>query len=147
MSKRKTRAAPEVKRFETDNAKGGFVRIYSDMLFSNAWNNLTPAAKNLYLFCLYARFHQTKTEKQYLAEKYGNDDFDYFFFNESRFIIQDKRDSMHYGIYSKGNGKLFRRDRDLLITNGFIEIVEQNKHRMQKNVYKLSAKWKEIKEV
>lgn len=141
----KSRAPSPPQKFETKGGKGGFVRLYDDLLFSVAFNSLTPGARTLYMFFLYARYHQTSEEKAYLAQKYGNTDHTYLFFNESRWqdTPNHKRDSMHYCIYPVGGGRQFRRDKNALIDKGFLEVIEQNSHRMAKNVYRLSSKWQD----
>lgn len=99
--------------------------IYASMLKSPAWKKLKPRAQILYLYMkmqYYGVKEKDKPERNPL----------YFVFNEG---IWKKT----YGLYT--NNKSFYQDRDMLVKNGFIEIVETGKTTRTKNIYKFSDNW------
>lgn len=129
------------KSFETGNEKTGFIRIYKDLFLSEAYGSLSQPARDLYCSMLCARYNQGRAEKAELAEKFGNSDFSYFYFNQDKWIkAGHKRDIHHFNLFSKWES--FRKYRDELLDAGFVEIVEANGHRMKKNIYRFSDKWK-----
>lgn len=137
---RKKRGDPP-KPFETANEKAGFIRIYKDLFLSDSYGGLSQEAKELFLSMLCSRYHQGNIDKAELAEKYGNEDRSYFYFNTDKWKKSaHKRDYYHYNLFS--NWKQFSKYRDELIEAGLIDLVEANGHRMTKNVYRFSVRWK-----
>ena len=114
------------KSFETMISGGEpSASIYASMLKSPAWKKLKPRAQILYLYMkmqYYGVKEKDKPERNPL----------YFVFNEG---IWKKP----YGLYT--NNKSFYQDRDMLVKNGFIEIVETGKTTRTKNIYKFSDNW------
>ncbi len=101
--------------------------IYLSMIKSKAWENLSNNAKVLYLYMKLQLYGANTIE--------GHPPEDFYF--NTAMITQT------YKLYT--NMSQFRKDRQLLIDNGFIEIIENGRFSRTKNIYRLSAKWQEIK--
>ena len=123
MSKKKGTGTPS---WMCINPKKRFIRIYSDLLLSDAFQSLSHNQQLLYVYMSDCYIPTTKVEHPY-------NNASYFFFN--RDLYQRK-----YGLYT--NDRQFRKDRDELIKKGFIEEVESGKLTRTKSVYKFSDKWK-----
>lgn len=125
MGARKKKYVP--KRYEAKaTSKDVSANIYSSMMQSQAWRNLTPNAIRLYLYMKLQLYGQKS------ISGYGEE---YFYFNKAMW-----RDT--YPIYT--NQAQFYKDRDLLVKNGFIEIVEHGQNTRTKAIYKLSDRWQDI---
>ena len=106
----------DFQNWEGRYGRGQFVRLSKDMLISVAWYNLTAHAKVLYL----------AVKTKYKGEVYG-DKFTYTY--------KEALEKLRF------NNVTFKNAKDCLIKNGFIEVVENNRHLKKKNVYKFSAEW------
>lgn len=125
MSRKRQKYEP--KRYESKRQQGDIsANIYASMVQSPAWQKLTNNAKNLYLYMKLQLYGQKPIADQ---EK------ECFYFNKSMW-----KDT--YKLYTNQNQ--FYKDRNLLVENGFIEIVEQGQNTRTKHIYKLSDKWQEI---
>ena len=100
--------------------------IYASMMQSRAWENLTNNARVVYVYM----------KLQYYGQKpiQGHPPH-HFYMNQA--TLQKT-----YKLYT--NMKQFRKDRQMLIDNGFIEVVESGRFTRTKNIYKLSDKWQQI---
>lgn len=103
--------------FEGRTRGGGsrHIRITKDMMRSPAWKGLKPIAVKLYV---------------YLKLKYRNDGVITFTCTYAEILSE-------VGLSDRSAKAAY----DDLIKRGFIEVVENNRHRMQKNVYRFSDKW------
>ena len=115
------------KSFESSKSKDVSANIYASMIQSNAWNNLTNNARVLYLYM----------KMQYYGQKtIPNMEQDCFYFHKSLF-------TKTYLLYK--NTSQFYKDRQLLIDNGFIEIVGgSTKTTREKMIYRFSSEWQNI---
>lgn len=116
----------KIRNFESGKTKDIFATIYADMIQSQAWKELTNNARVLYIYM----------KLQYYGQKPINEMEDYFYFNKAMY-------TKTYKLYT--NVGQFYKDRDLLVKNGFIEIVGgSTKTTREKMIYRYSDKWKEF---
>lgn len=99
--------------------------VYASMMQSKAWHNLSNNARVLYLYMK--------------LQLYGAKIKDH---PETDFYFNTAMAQKTYGLYS--NMAQFRKDRQQLIDNGFIDVVENGRFTRTKNVYRFSSRWKEI---
>ena len=131
MSRRKESYKP--KSFESDQNKSDTsANIYMSMLLSDNWQKLSKNAQILYIYCkaqYYAEKNKPKSQLRQLTEQ------------EQRqcFTMNKSKWQSLYGIYS--NERQFYKDMNMLIENGFIELVENGKNTRTKSIYMLSNKW------
>ena len=102
-----------------------FAAIYSSMLRSDAWEQLSNNARVLYL---YMKMQLFGGKRDGLPE--GQ-----FYFNRSTY-------TKTYNLYRNQNQ--FYKDRDLLIAYGFIDIIESGKNTRTKAVYQFSDRWQRV---
>ena len=125
MSKQRKRYTP--KKYESRKPNGDIsANIYLSMIQSKAWRELTPNAMRLYLYMklqLYGQKSLTDCGEEY------------FYFNKAMW-----HDTYH--IYT--NQAQFYKDRDMLVSNGFIEIVERGQNTRTRAIYKFSDKWQKV---
>ena len=93
-----------------------YVRFAFNMIDSKAWRELKPISVKLY---------------QYLKLNYKNNP------HKLDFIASYSHIKEHVGFCDASIKSAF----DGLIKNGFIEIVENNRHRMKANIYMFSDNW------
>lgn len=110
--------------FERLGADKRFLRVYMSMLTAPRWKKLSKGAQVLYIY-MKAQYY-SKNTVEYPTER------DIFYFNDA--LIR------YYELYT--NMSQYRKDRQQLIDNGFIEVVEDNHLRKKKNIYKFSDRWK-----
>ena len=105
--------------------------IYKDMYTCEAFKRLSPSAKHLYACCrIQARSGGKALFKH--AEAEGT------YYPPERCFVFPRTTAEAFG-FSRGHIKeLFAE----LIAAGFIEVLEQNKHRFRVNVYSFSDRWK-----
>ena len=117
------------KSFESiEGAPGSrvFASIYIPMMQSKAWANLKNGARVLYLYM----------KAQYRGQKNLADH------PEIDFEFSQGLAKNVYHLYT--NMEQFRKDRDSLIENGFIEVVENGRFTRTRNIYRFSDKWQDI---
>ena len=125
MGKQKRQYVP--KRYESKKQKGDVsANIYASMVQSPAWWKLTPRARDLYVHMKLQLYGQ-KTIPDREPE--------YFYFNKAMW-------KEVYPLYT--NQGQFYKDRDSLVENGFIEIVERGQNTRTKAIYKFSDRWQEV---
>lgn len=112
------------KEFETIGDRKLSVVIFAAMMESYAWSQLTNNARVLYLYMKL---------QLYGAKPIEGRDSDCFYFNQALFMGK---------LYT--NKAQFRKDRDMLIKYGFIELVENGEFTRTKSIYKYSSKWKDF---
>ena len=114
------------KSFESIGGQTLSANLYASMLQSKAYKSLSNGARTLYTFM----------KLQYYGAK-GIKDHDKtdFYFN---WALANKT----YSLYT--NNTQFKKDRDMLVEYGFIEVVENGKSSRTKNIYRFSDKWKII---
>ena len=102
-----------------------FAAIYSSMLGSDAWGQLSNNARVLYL---YMKMQLFGGKRDGLPE--GQ-----FYFNRGTYMKT-------YNLYKNPNQ--FVKDRDLLIYWGFIDCIEHGKTTRTKNIYQFSDRWQKV---
>lgn len=114
------------KPFESDlSSSDVFARLFKSMLVSDAWRDLTPQQRNLYVVC----------KLQMYDEKHKPN-------NDSRQFTMAQGKWSFYGLYDKRNGSGFRRDMEALILHGFIRCVQNGANTRTKSVYAYSDQWR-----
>lgn len=127
------------KAYESDQSTSDVsANIYYSMMMSEAWKDLKPRAKDVYLAMKMQKYAQKRKpisiEPDNELFQYQEDDF---YFNRGKWC-------MEYELCS-GNHTSFERDVKTLIEHGFIEIVRNGKNARVKSVYRYSDKWKSWK--
>ena len=102
-----------------------FIIITGKMIKSKNYQNLSNDAKYILNCCKYCRVYHTKEPIQ--------DNVLYFYFNRS---LQKQ--------FNLNNPNKVNKALRELIKSGFIDVVENNGLRRQKNIYCFSDKWQEI---
>ncbi len=100
--------------------------IYASMIQSKAWMQLSKNARLLYVYM----------KLQYYGAKNLVDH------PETDFVFNWALASKTYGLYT--NYKQFQNDKNMLITNGFIELIENGKNTRTKSIYRFSDKWQSL---
>ena len=101
--------------FESQSKTGRHIRITASMIKHPAWKSLKPIAAKLYM---------------YLKLKYRGGE-------EISFKCTYSEITNEVGLGDSSIKSAF----DDLISKGFIEVVENNRYRVQANLYKFSYKW------
>ena len=118
--------------------KDRFTYIYDGTLTSKQFTALSPSARLLYLACTSQRMSSTGLANLHLFnQQHGTD------YNEDNgyFTMPNKR-IREYGLKPNTcRTKSFKE----LVDAGFIEVVENNRHRKIENIYRLSTAWKKVK--
>lgn len=123
MSKRKQYIP---KAWESVNGNKLSANIYISMMQSSAWMKLSKNARLLYLY-MKAQYYGAKN-----IPEHPNTDF----------VFNWALVSKTYKLYTNYTG--FERDRNMLITNGFIELIENGKNTRTKSIYRFSDKWQSL---
>ena len=109
-------------------------RIFQGMLESDAWQNLTPSAKNIYVLCSVQLYDDNaKRYLKILADEQGID------YNHSTTFVLPSSALTRYGYKNSNNAYRYLKE---LCDAGFIDVVIQNRHRKKGNVYRFSEMWK-----
>lgn len=127
------------KAYESDQSTSDVsANIYYSMMVSEAWKDLKPRAKEVYLAMKMQKYSQKRKPVSIEWDKelfqYQEDDF---YFNRCKW--EDE-----FGLCSR-NPNSFKSDVDSLVEHGFIEIVRNGKNARIKSVYRYSDKWKQWK--
>lgn len=121
------------KKWQTDtrrNRRQSFSKIYSNMLTSPAWCDLTGAQKALYIAC---RDQEMRPHPR-VTDTPADDQL----FNMNRALYVGR-----YKLYKSNNLKGFFRDMRELVRHGFISVYRSGKNTRQKSIYSYSDKWKD----
>ena len=121
MGRRKTKYVP--KSWESVGGNMLSANIYVTMLQSKAWMQLSKNAQVLYLY-MKAQYYGAKN----LPEHPSTD-----------FVFNWALASKTYKLYT--NAEQFKKDKDMLIEYGFIDLVENGKNTRTKNIYRYSDRW------
>ena len=113
------------------NANDKWNTIYTGMLKHKNYKKLSIGARMFYIYCRANAF-----EGRAVLYRHGKEENKTYSDNVFCFTSSQQAE---YGV-DRANGKRWF---DELIKAGFIEVVEQNKHRMRVNVYAFSSKWKD----
>ena len=122
---------------EVNSSLGGqdtFSMSYHSLITSEQFQRMKPAVKLMYYYC---RNQATSREGRAClykhaeeeGKKYKNDSF-----------VFPAAHMEKYGMQRQNGNKYLKE----LERNGFIEKVENNKHRRKVNVYRFSPSWKEL---
>lgn len=117
-----------------------FGRVYEGMLKHEKFRKLSPTAKVLYIICI----THTLTKKNYTTlHNFNNDEGNEKEYSNSQgYFILSREQLKEYGMNTGSCSRWFKE----LVQAGFIEYVERNQHRKRANVYKLSNKWKKMRD-
>lgn len=127
------------KSYESDQSNSDVsANIYHSMLISDAWKDLKPRAKVVYLAMKDQKYSQRR--KPISIEN----DSDLFHYQEDDFYFNRAKWCNEYGLCA-GNHTSFESDVKALIEHGFIEIVRNGKTARVKSIYRYSDKWKSWK--
>ena len=148
----KKRETYELRAFESErtflpkkkngsNIKDTSANIYTSMLLSTAWHNLSSKQKELYLYCKAQYFGESKSAEEH---KTYNETVKGENANLSlRFTMNKSKWCEIYHIYTENTKRYFYSDMKALIQNGFVRAVERGKDTFTKNIYEFSDKWRE----
>ena len=133
MSKVKNKYKP--KSFESTGVSSDTsANIYMSMLTSDSWRKLTKNQQLLYVYCK-AQYYAEKRKPKPQVKQLSDEELALCFtMNKSKWCGL-------YQIYQDGNQNGFTKDMKALISNGFIELVENGKTTRTKSIYKLSNHW------
>ena len=104
--------------------------IYTSMLMSPAWRDLTAQQQRFYLYC---------KAQYYYEKKKPNEDPLCFTMNRAKWCGL-------YGLYTDSNHKSFYRDITALIEHGFITCKESGALTRTKSIYRFSDMWQRFGE-
>jgi hypothetical protein len=134
MSKKKT----ENDQFLSLTDKDRFTYIYDGTLTSKQFTSMSPTAQRLYFACISQRMSAKGLAHLHLFnQQHGTD----YHEKNGYFTMPNKR-LKDYGLKPD---TCYRHSFKELINAGFIEVVEDNKHRHIENIYRLSKAWKKAK--
>lgn len=128
----KRRLYKPLKNWQTDSSRGkrqSFCKIYTNLLTSPAWLDLTNAQRVLYIACRDREMYPHPQETGTAA------DDRLFYMNRALYVNQ-------YRLYANSNLRGFFRDMKALISHGFISVYRSGKNTRTKNIYAYSDKWK-----
>lgn len=111
---------------------------------SNAWNNLTPTQRLLYLDCKFQLYGQHPLRDKLTTDWEKENDKNVnirlrFHFNEDLWLTK-------YGLYTVNTKRYFYKDMNALIENGLIRKIQSGQNTRTKSIYEFSDKWKELGE-
>lgn len=118
--------------------KDWYAIIYDGALTSKQYTSMSLSARQLYVSCISQRTSgKGKANLHLFNQQHGTD------YNEKDgyFTMPNKR-LIEYGLKP---GTCHRTSFRELINAGFIEVVENNRHRHIENIYRFSAAWKKAK--
>lgn len=123
------------KSFESDgNHSDTSANIYMSMLMSESWRKLTKNQRLLYLYCK-AQYYAEKRKPKPKVKQLTPDELALCFtMNKNKYINL-------YGLYTENNHKMFKKDIQALIDNGFILEIENGKYTRTSNIYMFSSNW------
>lgn len=110
--------------------------IYESMAQSDAWRDLKPRERQLYVYCKLQYYGKRKPSKDFPNIDAFNSDL-CFYLNLAAVV--------NYGIYKRSGNKEFYKDIHTLVEHGFIEIISNGKYTKTKSIYKYSDKWQSWK--
>ena len=119
-------------------SKDNYTYIYDGTLTSKQFTSMSPSSQRLYFACISQRMSGKGKANLHLFNEQHDTDYNE---KDGYFTMPNKR-IREYGLnpdtcYKTG----FKELEDV----GFIEIVENNKHRKIENIYRLITAWKKAK--
>ena len=136
MSRRKAKKDNDPRLSLTD--KDWFAIIYDGALSCKQYTSMSLSARQLYVSCISQRMSgKGKANLHLFNQQHGTN------YNEKDgyFTMPNKR-IREYGLNPSTCHRTSFRE---LINAGFIEVVENNRHRHIENIYRLSTAWKKVK--
>ena len=116
-----------------------YAPIYEGAVTHERFKKLNQSAKLLYIYCQIQR--KSKKGRDHLS-KFNRQNGTNYDHEKGYFTMSVKR-IKEFGLdVSTCQKRAFKE----LIENGFIEVAENNRLRHKENIYKLSAKWKNLKD-
>jgi len=114
--------------------------IFMSMLKHPAFRDMTPRQQILYVYCK-AQYYGTKgrDKPRYVegtVRVKGEAPDTQFYFNRSKWCIE-------YELYTDKDRASFYRDRDALISHGFIRVIENGKTTRTKTIYAFWDMWQQ----
>lgn len=119
-------------------AKDNYTYIYDGTLTSKQFTSLSPTTRNLYFACCSQRRSKKGTANLHLFNQQHGTNYSE---KDGYFTMPNKR-IKDYGL---SPNTCHKRSFKELINAGFIEVIENNKHRHIENIYRLSTAWKKKK--
>lgn len=136
MSKSKSKVPndPLTSLSQSDN----YAPLYDGTVTHERFKKLNQSAKLLYIACQIQRWSQPGRNHLYKFNRQNGTNYDH---EQGYFTMPAKR-IKEFGL---DVGTCHRRAFKELIENGFIEVKENNRQRHKENIYRLSTKWKKLK--
>lgn len=129
MSKGRRKSPPKSWQTDRHARRQTFTKIYSNMLTSPAWLDLTKRQRLLYLICrdreMYPHPQETNTPA----------DDQLFYMNRELYVNT-------YKLYRDNRRDCFYSDMRALVDHGFISVYRSGKNNRVKSIYMYSDKWK-----
>ena len=114
------------------NRTDSFCMIWDSLMQSEAYIDLTPVQKNLYILCACQRFGHRKPGKDYDEDAFQGAD---------KFYLNWREVNERYGMYSQGNHSRFYKDMKALEDHGFIKKLSSGKNHHTKSIYQYDSAW------
>lgn len=115
-----------------------YAPIYDGAVTHERFEKLNQSAKLLYIYCQIQRWSKKGRDHLYKFNKQNGTNYNH---EQGYFTMPAKRiKEFHLDV-----GTCHKRAFKELIENGFIEVKENNRLRHKENIYKLSTKWKKLK--
>lgn len=133
-SKSKTENDPLTSFTKRDN----YTPIYEGAYTHERFKKLNQSARNLYTCCQLQRWSKKGRDHLYKFNRQNGKNYSH---EQGYFTMPAKR-IKEFGL---DVGTCHRRAFKELEENGFIEVIENNRLRHKENIYKLSTKWKNLK--
>lgn len=136
MSRRKSKKDNDPLLSLTD--KDNYTYIYDGTLTSKQFTSMSPSAQRLYFACISQRMSgKGKANLHLFNEQHGKN----YSEQDGYFTMPNKR-IKDYGLNPVTCYKTGFKE---LVDVGFIEVVENNRHRHIENIYRLITAWKKAK--
>lgn len=118
--------------------KDNFATIYVGALTCKQYTSMSLSARQLYIACISQNMSgKGKANLHLFNEQHGTNYNEY----DGFFTMPNKRIKAYGLSPNTCHKKSFKE----LIDNGFIEVVESNRHRHIENIYRFSTAWKKAK--
>lgn len=136
MSRRKVKKDNDPLLSLTD--KDNYTYIYDGTLTSKQFTSMSPSAQRLYFACISQRMSgKGKANLHLFNEQHGKN----YSEQDGYFTMPNKR-IKEYGLNPVTCYKTGFKE---LVDVGFIEVIENNRHRHIENIYRLITAWKKAK--
>lgn len=134
-SRSKTENDPLTSLTKHDN----YAPIYDGAVTHERYKKLNQSAKLLYIYCQIRRQSKRGRNNLYKFNKQNGTNYNHEqgYFTMPTTALKE---------FDMDVGTCRKRAFPELVENGFIEVVENNRYSHKENIYKLSAKWKTLKD-